>query len=673
MNNVPPSVRAALKRRGQDAILQQEGDYQTFKPQIDAILHSDENVKMSDDVMIEDYEADLSPEEQKATDRIEELGDKYGDTINLDNKKIDITEELNKMTEKVPLKPDDDFDDFEGRVWSEISNSYRNTLSPEAMEEIAYKRAKELWDSKHNPTINGAEVIGGDDDIENILKDDTPLTEAQSKALGKYKSEDEYEGSPMKEFSGPEGSDLSYAQLEASKKDDDWKSYFSGDVIEDYGNRAIVQLNSGEYVLWSKTNNRPISSLDKNNELIPMKYGSLDELKKDEKLKSFLPENSPMKDLFDEEDIDGTEDTDFTDEEIEMLNSEEGRKLESQGLTDGEIIEKLKEGPKKYDWKPYNGSDNLDKGGFLRDNEDSNLSTKYADYGPKYKGGYWGRNGYQSYGYDMNQWQGTYHDNIGTSSKSPWFKTKEEAQKWAEERYEKGITEITPERIEELAAKYGQEDIHTENNGYGDVETGRTIHTGLTGKEDLEVLNSTLGQLSDGIWENSRAAERFWKNLDVYRNDDGEIVIDTKTRDYNSPFRGKTPQDVMKYLAKKAKQVVRTEIDDGANAQWDRNSDYQLDYMGDSKTPIKISDVYRTYDRLLGRKQKEAKPAETKAPVKNDIQSQYNEFNKSWGDFINSQGSDQDHDKFFKEMVKTFGSPEEAFKKLAERFRGQFK
>ena len=77
MNNVPPSVRAALKRRGQDAILQQEGDYQTFKPQIDAILHSDENINMSDDVMIPDYEEDLSPEEQKATDRIKELGGKY--------------------------------------------------------------------------------------------------------------------------------------------------------------------------------------------------------------------------------------------------------------------------------------------------------------------------------------------------------------------------------------------------------------------------------------------------------------------------------------------------------------------------------------------------------------------------------------------------------------------
>lgn len=116
---------------------------------------------------------------------------------------------------------------------------------------------------------------------------------AQPESYGS--KEDGYEGSPMKEFSGPEDSDLSYAQQEALKKDDNWKRYFSGDVVEDYGNRAIVQLaNSGKYVLWSKTNNRPISTMNKNNELIPMEYGSVDELKKDERLRSFLPEKNEI-------------------------------------------------------------------------------------------------------------------------------------------------------------------------------------------------------------------------------------------------------------------------------------------------------------------------------------------------------------------------------------------
>lgn len=77
--------------------------------------------------------------------------------IDLEKKSIDITDELNKATEKVPFKDGEDYEDYEGRIWSEISNHYHNMLSPEAMTEIASKRAKELWNNKKkvaqaNPT-----------------------------------------------------------------------------------------------------------------------------------------------------------------------------------------------------------------------------------------------------------------------------------------------------------------------------------------------------------------------------------------------------------------------------------------------------------------------------------------------------------------------------------------
>lgn len=77
MKNVPPSVRAALKRRGADQILEQEGEYQQFKPQIDQILHADDSANIVRADYDEEYDNDLSPAEQKANDRIEELGSKY--------------------------------------------------------------------------------------------------------------------------------------------------------------------------------------------------------------------------------------------------------------------------------------------------------------------------------------------------------------------------------------------------------------------------------------------------------------------------------------------------------------------------------------------------------------------------------------------------------------------
>ena len=43
----------------------------------------------------------------------------------------------------------------------------------------------------------------------------------------------------------------------------------------------------------------------------------------------------------------------------------------------------------------------------------------------------------------------------------------------------------------------------------------RYINTGLSGKVALSVLNSVMGQLSDGIWENSSGTESYWKDLDI--------------------------------------------------------------------------------------------------------------------------------------------------------------
>jgi hypothetical protein len=57
----------------------------------------------------------------------------------------------------------------------------------------------------------------------------------------------------------------------------------------------------------------------------------------------------------------------------------------------------------------------------------------------------------------------------------------------------------------------------------------------------------------------------------------------------------------------------------------------------------------------------------------NPTQNNYDRFNQSWSKFVNSQGTDQDHEQFLKETTEIFGSPAEAFKALAEKFKGQYK
>lgn len=87
MKNVPPSVRAALKKRGQDALLEQEGDYSQYKAQIDQILHGNEPLESGSDDYETDIEVKISPEETKANKVIEGYGDKYANSGMSDEEK----------------------------------------------------------------------------------------------------------------------------------------------------------------------------------------------------------------------------------------------------------------------------------------------------------------------------------------------------------------------------------------------------------------------------------------------------------------------------------------------------------------------------------------------------------------------------------------------------------
>lgn len=69
----------------------------------------------------------------------------------------------------------------------------------------------DTWDKAYNTARGGSEIKSDAD----LIADN--LNKTQPKSYGS--KEDGYEGSPMKEFSGPEGSDLSYAQLDAKHGD----------------------------------------------------------------------------------------------------------------------------------------------------------------------------------------------------------------------------------------------------------------------------------------------------------------------------------------------------------------------------------------------------------------------------------------------------------------------
>lgn len=115
-----------------------------------------------------------------------------------------------------------------------------------------------------------------------------------------------------------------------------------------------------------------------------------------------------------------------------------------------------------------------------------------------------------------------------------------------------------------------------------------------------EVILSVLGQLSDGIWENSNGMGKYWEYADVEGTD---LQVDDDS--WRSGFRGKTEADVRNWFANKAKQVVKIWAEDygkDPNTVWKRDNHDEVAYMGHHRLPIKVRDVYECYDFLKQRK-----------------------------------------------------------------------
>ena len=102
---------------------------------------------------------------------------------------------------------------------------------------------------------------------------------------------------------------------------------------------------------------------------------------------------------------------------------------------------------------------------------------------------------------------------------------------------------------EEMISKYF---ARTVNTGFSDTEKG------------IKILSHVLGQMSDGIWEESNAITGYW--LCAHLNSDGNLQIATT---YNSPeshykcknpYRKMSDNAIRAYFANKIKQVVRINL-----------------------------------------------------------------------------------------------------------------
>lgn len=107
----------------------------------------------------------------------------------------------------------------------------------------------------------------------------------------------------------------------------------------------------------------------------------------------------------------------------------------------------------------------------------------------------------------------------------------------------------------------------------------------------LDILSSVIGQLSDGIWENTRSMEKYWKSLDYGKDANGYIYIED--------CRG-VCADPVDFFANKIKQIIKIEIEDGGHSGlvWDRGCSISPYYIHGRVT---VGDCYELYELLKGR------------------------------------------------------------------------
>lgn len=144
----------------------------------------------------------------------------------------------------------------------------------------------------------------------------------------------------------------------------------------------------------------------------------------------------------------------------------------------------------------------------------------------------------------------------------------------------------------------------------------RRIDTGLTGPINHAILDSVMGQLSDGKWENTPAMAKYWRNAKIAEQD-GKIVILINDHAWDSGFRGKDDAWIKAWFAGKIKEIV---YDEFQGQRWDRKNTSPTDYLsrnyGTNPAVVTVSDAYKAYEILKGRKigNKYGEPTAAAAP-----------------------------------------------------------
>ena len=144
-------------------------------------------------------------------------------------------------------------------------------------------------------------------------------------------------------------------------------------------------------------------------------------------------------------------------------------------------------------------------------------------------------------------------------------------------------------------------------------EDSFVIATGLVDSVSKSVLQNVLGQLSDGIWENSSTMTHYWPFVKIEMRD-GQVcfVINKGSNSYRgkhgcgynyfvNPCKMNMNENKIKtWFADKIKAIVNENKKDYPNKEIKFNAkcDKSLDYMYYTNRDILVSEAYSVYKHL---------------------------------------------------------------------------
>ena len=133
----------------------------------------------------------------------------------------------------------------------------------------------------------------------------------------------------------------------------------------------------------------------------------------------------------------------------------------------------------------------------------------------------------------------------------------------------------------------------------------RRIETGLKTDLDMAILDAVLGQLSDGMWENSPMMDKYWPYIEIEKRG-GKVYLDISDsyRKYDYPRNGFMDMDdatIKTWLAKKLKAVIKEEGLDWRRDNADTTDYLSTDWRLPSKEEATVADCYYVYEVLRGR------------------------------------------------------------------------